>query len=859
MPNAAHSHELNPQDYYMSRINEFDDTVWDIEVQVETGYPAGTAVLKRRAKWITIFGTPELDSDDPSYVEEESVSGYQMVQASPDTIAVYLGEFDHTMQAIYQQWVHAEKWNDVHKYWERPQPISKQSEVLYDENGRVLGVEYTADFGGGNYLKTIIDYNWFTGRVNKHTYEFYWPGETKRVYTQLQIYNQSRFHMDISDFDGPYEVIEQAGLTNVIYYPDGVADDLCRVDPYLGVDEPGNYIVVTCDGFKIRVDHSSSTISSIKDINDITLCDFIESYIRPTDIYRTRLDTNKAAAIIESNSNRVIIRLIGNFYNTTLGYMPGSLYIEHMLYIYNDKIFIDVTWVTTSLITITTLSVLEYISSGSLTAEQTVYESGNAEVIGTGNIDTADYGGYRANELNIVSTDLYRNIIGVSPYKNLIATYLETRIGSGDVQVGTHKYQYVIFLDSVNRQNDSGTWKAWATATSYAENEIVLESNLRYICKVAHTSGVFATDLAAGYWLEYRIELGNQYKDQLIPTLVTGSKVTDLIIPSMINDMSSDGGFPFEQANKEIEHNWDIDRIKPVEVIYDPPFQTGSPNTPIEYLVEYFEFNDNAVNNIIVAEVGNNAAWKNITDGSNRNTNLDSIVDGSVRGRALNTGAGLAYAELNQGNYPVSFLNKGSILINLTPQWPAGTSPLAYQTLFEIYCDDNNYVWALYVPQNELIICYFVWNNMNVNVQISGLGVSFPNDPNAYQVAHPCLFSWDSDRGVVSAFIAGISGEMKYHTAEPNQIDTPEIRIGCRSLRTDPGQYLLHSFKTFNDCILPYGAGSWKGNGEINSNTHHSDIQAFVKGDEDNTNSLKIGTGTLTISGVTKVPDQTGE
>jgi hypothetical protein len=41
----------------------------------------------------------------------------------------------------------------------------------------------------------------------------------------------------------------------------------------------------------------------------------------------------------------------------------------------------------------------------------------------------------------------------------------------------------------------------WVTATAYALKDVVLQSDTSYICAVAHTSGTFATDLAAGRWL----------------------------------------------------------------------------------------------------------------------------------------------------------------------------------------------------------------------------------------------------------------------------------------------------------------------------------------------------------------------
>jgi hypothetical protein len=59
---------------------------------------------------------------------------------------------------------------------------------------------------------------------------------------------------------------------------------------------------------------------------------------------------------------------------------------------------------------------------------------------------------------------------------------------------------------SLNVYNGSA-WKAagggvnqWLTSTSYQVNDVVIQSNLFYICLSAHTSGTFATDLAAAKW-----------------------------------------------------------------------------------------------------------------------------------------------------------------------------------------------------------------------------------------------------------------------------------------------------------------------------------------------------------------------
>lgn len=49
----------------------------------------------------------------------------------------------------------------------------------------------------------------------------------------------------------------------------------------------------------------------------------------------------------------------------------------------------------------------------------------------------------------------------------------------------------------------STAWRVrggWVTATAYAMGDLVLQGGIVYVCMVAHTSGTFATDLAAGDW-----------------------------------------------------------------------------------------------------------------------------------------------------------------------------------------------------------------------------------------------------------------------------------------------------------------------------------------------------------------------
>jgi len=66
-----------------------------------------------------------------------------------------------------------------------------------------------------------------------------------------------------------------------------------------------------------------------------------------------------------------------------------------------------------------------------------------------------------------------------------------------------------------------GTLTAWATTTAYTAGDLVSRSGTNYYCTTAHTSGTFATDLAAGKW--YALT-GSVYE---IPSPYSAADLTD--------------------------------------------------------------------------------------------------------------------------------------------------------------------------------------------------------------------------------------------------------------------------------------------------------------------------------------------
>ena len=58
-------------------------------------------------------------------------------------------------------------------------------------------------------------------------------------------------------------------------------------------------------------------------------------------------------------------------------------------------------------------------------------------------------------------------------------------------------------LDQLKPEVVLGVPTDWVTATEYAAKAVVWQSSILYVCNTAHTSGVFATDLAAAKWTAY--------------------------------------------------------------------------------------------------------------------------------------------------------------------------------------------------------------------------------------------------------------------------------------------------------------------------------------------------------------------
>ena len=87
------------------------------------------------------------------------------------------------------------------------------------------------------------------------------------------------------------------------------------------------------------------------------------------------------------------------------------------------------------------------------------------------------------------------------------------------------------YLTLVSRGN-------WATATVYAINDLVFEGGFNYLCTVGHTSGVFATDLAANKWVLYN---GVVFTTSTLTELKNSSTTLPLAVFAMGRTTAGDG------------------------------------------------------------------------------------------------------------------------------------------------------------------------------------------------------------------------------------------------------------------------------------------------------------------------------
>lgn len=89
---------------------------------------------------------------------------------------------------------------------------------------------------------------------------------------------------------------------------------------------------------------------------------------------------------------------------------------------------------------------------------------------------------------------------------------------------------------------------AWVTATAYVVKDLVVQSNIAYICVTAHTAGTFSTDLAAGKWMSLTPEF-TSFIATLLDDATAAAARTTLVLDTKPNVLTSTGVLSADELN----------------------------------------------------------------------------------------------------------------------------------------------------------------------------------------------------------------------------------------------------------------------------------------------------------------------
>ena len=351
----------------------------------------------------------------------------------------------------------------------------------------------------------------------------------------------------------------------------------------------------------------------------------------------------------------------------------------------------------------------------------------------------------------------------------------------------------------------------------------------------ATTNGMAGADysatLVSGEWHWYPLTsdenasvltITTQLQNSNDGTINTGSAVTDLHFPDIFDaddGLAYDGARQIDLSNNRGKLTFEQDEVEPVIVTHDWPFLSGS--TPDDHLVEHFKFEDNTSSSVVVAEVGNNAAWEE-SDGTGRNTSNETIT-APFRGDGLDT-KDTYHVELDTTVYDNAFFILGSILMKFEPQFAYNDG--VDQTLFSLYVDSNDYIKVLYDIGTDMYELRVSWNGTLTTISSS----AFTTD-NFIQKPTTIMAGWNASSNYCILVINGIVVDFDVNIGTPSVSDPSYVCIGAdadgdgtTSLNAD---IYLDSFKTFNDCILPFGVIETQSLQRGDYDNVHSDISYY--------------------------------
>jgi hypothetical protein len=185
---------------------------------------------------------------------------------------------------------------------------------------------------------------------------------------------------------------------------------------------------------------------------------------------------------------------------------------------------------------------------------------------------------------------------------------------------------------------------------------------------------IFDQPHAKKYSSVERLEMGDQYKDTTMPTIV--APVNDRIIPANIGDYGfcADGAWHLDASSKNrgrVEP--DITRHDPVLVYENWKIRTGELANFEEHLIGHWKCDDNTASTTIVDETGN---YDGTLEGGDNTEDLSSTD--SVRGRSLLFNGTDDYLDLSSALAGITSENKLTLAFKFKPNFAYNVGSSVY-------------------------------------------------------------------------------------------------------------------------------------------------------------------------------------
>jgi len=606
---------------------------------------------------------------------------------------------------------------------------------------------------------------------------------------------------------------------------------------YLKVDEQATYIDVFCDGFVYRLYTNVHNDWPWKIRNLANSSEWGEARFSIENggtEYYYRYDASKVVTILENTPNRVVIKATFLPRDSGGSNSPTNLTnVDLWIYFYPSGIIVyDMLFNCSGDVTFDD-EIKQYglgtRFSGMTNTDGFIEDSGSETDTAHNNTNTTGlYCVSKSDEMNIQTIVMYSDNTTTlyNRYESYTAIWNDMTVVDGDRLV------LVLVMDSSESSKGDGDFLDWDTdidTNAVAVGAICGQSadSLRYYCHTAHTAGAGNEPPDTDYWWEYRMTLGVQYNDLVMAAPTTGSEVTDLVIPM---DLSSDGfasdGRHLEMSSDEIEYTADINRVGHLDVIEDPPIETGTVGSATDHLIEHIKADDNAASSVVVATVGNNGVWQ-AADETARNTSNESISTDIDRGTGLDT-TDTYLIDHSVTVYDNAYFKQGTKQIWFTPQF--GYDDGADQTIWSLYVDAGDYIQITYDAGNDAYELRVSWGATLVILS----GPAYTESDTLQQLTF-IQASWDSDENLCQLVINGEVVDNDTNTGTPSASGAAYVMTGADCV-TDadgtaqlPADIYIGDSKAIDGMLRNEGA-YFTGNGAVDTDHAHEDITFLWQG-----------------------------